>query len=524
MLYKCSKHHALLAGWRCTSCGATLCADCTGWKISGTSHFEVCARCGGFAKQIKAPRGELSPFSLEQIVAALRWPFSKIGLLSILASAALLTALSYLGAKAAAIGVGVMIAYLFQVVRHTALGKDDFPGPEDFRGYFEDVVGPSWRLTVALAWIWVPALAWVLWHRAPAPDPALEQRLAVEKALRPGGPGLNMRGMKVVTSGGGGLEVIEGNAAPPPPSPEQLEQMKAEEEAAAREEPPALAEAAPASAQRSHLVPILLVIFGLAIAPMSLIASSLKTPLIVAANPIVLAGYAIKLGRDYLLLVCFCIAAALLAFGLRAAGNALAPPILFGRLPVNMAVLALGFVAFRAVGLLVRARGGDLGYGDEESYLVPVLGDEQPRHEVRDAVPAEPIEPPKAIELPNEDPSAAFIRLVAQNDVEGCIGLLEQSWQSLPPAVLSAARWMELAKAAQQRAKGKAAVAALRRCLEADAQGPLAPKALLLAARIYDENLKDRKTSDRLLQELVKRFPATQEGAFAAKRLAAAKA
>src|SRR5712692_8800548 len=115
-----------------------------------------------------------------------------------------------------------MIAYLFQVVRHTANGKDDFPGPEDFQGYLEDVVGPSFRLAVALAWIWVPALVWMFWHRAPVEDPGLEQRRAVERALRPGGPGLTMRGLKVVTGGSGGLEVQEANAPPPPPSPEQL--------------------------------------------------------------------------------------------------------------------------------------------------------------------------------------------------------------------------------------------------------------------------------------------------------------
>ena len=522
MLFKCSKHHAVLAGWRCTSCSATLCAHCTGWKTSGTSRFELCARCGGFAKQILVPRGELSPFSIGQLFSALRWPFSKLGLLSLFASGALITAFSYLGSKAAAIAAGATLAYLFQVVRHTANGKDDFPGPEDFQGYFEDVIGPFWRLTVALAWIWVPALVWVLWHRPAPRDPMLEQRRAVASALRPGGPGFRVSGLRVVRSGSGGLEVIEGNAAPPPPSPEQLEQMKEMREAE-ESAPPEVVEAT-AAPKSNYLMPILLVVFGLAIAPMSLIASSLKTPLLTAANPIVLAGYAFKLGRDYLLLVCFFFAAALFAVGVRAAGMSLAPPIPFGKLPVNMAVLAVGFIAFRAVGLLVRARGGDLGYGGKADYLVPVLGDEEPRHEVREAAPAEPAAPPQALDLPEEEPSAILARLVAKQDVQGCIDLIERSWQSLAPDALSAGGWMDLAKSAQQRGKGKAAVAALRRCLETDAQGPLAPKALLLAARIYDEDLKDRKTSDRLLQELIKRFPNSQEGSFAARRLAAAKA
>ena len=57
------------------------------------------------------------------------------------------------------------------------------------------------------------------------------------------------------------------------------------------------------------------------------------------------------------------------------------------RLPINLLTLAVAFVAFRAIGLLVRARGDDLGYGHEEFYLVPVLGDAQPRHVVREAKP-----------------------------------------------------------------------------------------------------------------------------------------
>ncbi|HEX9578957.1 MAG TPA: hypothetical protein VF993_14485 [Myxococcales bacterium] len=529
MVYKCSKHHSVTAGWRCSSCSATLCADCTGWKTAGVSRLEVCARCGGFAKQILVARGELSPFSARQLLTAVRWPFSKMGLLSIFASAMLVTAFAYLGSKASAIAAGVMIAYLFQVVRHTANGKDDFPGPEDFQGYLEDVVAPSFRLAVALAWIWIPAVAWMFWHRAPAEDVGQEQRRAVEMALRPGGPGLAMRGMKVVTNGSGALEVQERNAPPPVPSPEQLERMKAEEEqrvdpAADPAAAPALAEVVPEAPPRSHLVPILLVIFGVVIAPMSLIASALKTPLWVAANPLFLAGYALKLGRDYALLVCFCIAAAGTALLVRVLGIALAPPIIFGKLPVNIAVLMVGFAAFRAIGLLVRARGGDLGYGDEAAHLVPVLGDEEPRLVIEEK--AAPVEAPpperQPIELPPQDSAEQFTQLLAQKDVDGCIALLEQSWQAVPGALLSAKGWLDLAKAAHQRGKGKPAAAALRRCLDLDSQGPLAPQAILFAARVYDELLRDRAASQRLLQELVKRFPASQEGVFAGKRLAAA--
>ena len=41
---------------------------------------------------------------------------------------------------------GVMLAYQFQIVRHTANGEDDFPGPGDFRGVFDDVVIPALKM------------------------------------------------------------------------------------------------------------------------------------------------------------------------------------------------------------------------------------------------------------------------------------------------------------------------------------------------------------------------------------------
>ena len=79
---------------------------------------------------------------------------------------------------------------------------------------------------------------------------------------------------------------------------------------------------------------------------------------------------------------------------------------------------------------------------------------------------------------------------------------------------------MKLARLALERKEPKSAAICLRRCLDAAPQGPLAPQAWLLAARVYDEHLGDRATSNRLLGELAKRFPSSKEGAFAARRLA----
>jgi hypothetical protein len=510
---RCERHPGELAGWRCDACGRGLCPKCTAWKQAGHTRLEACVPCGGFARPILVHRGELQPFNLRALADALRWPFTRTGLLTIFASALLVTLFGLLGAKARFIAGGVLIAYLFQIVRHTALGHDDFPAPEDFRGYREDIVAPSFRLALALAWLWLPA-ALLSWHNRA--DLSREQERAVQQALAPGGQGLQMRGVKVVRSATGGVEVIEQDAQPPPASPEQLAQMQAAEP----EEP-----VDPPKPPSWPLWRVLLVVLGIAIAPMSLLASALQTPLSVAMNPIALAGHAIRLGRDYLLVVVFCAAGVGAELALRALmqGTLLRLPL--GSLPANFVLLLLPFGLFRGIGLFVRARGSDMGYGGEEAYLVRVLGDAQPAGEPPAAPEPKPIAPriaARELELPEEsapvaDPVQEFVRLVAAGDHDAALAQLETA---APPAqALSAQTWMELGKVAVQRKRAKPAIRALRRCLEIAPQGPLAPQAWLLAARVYDEGLRDRKTSDKLLAELARRFPESPEGKFAAARL-----
>ena len=526
MRLKCRKHQTEHAGWRCGACGA-LCPDCVAWKTAGTTRIEACIRCGGLVQQLKVSRGELEPFNLKALLGAARWPFSPVGILCIAASTILATVLGFAGAKGTAIATGVIIAYLFQIVRHTARGGDDFPGPDDFQGYFEDVVGPSLRVTAALAWIWVPALAFTLWSGQRS-DPVAEQEQAVHDAMKPGGPGLRVsRGTKVISTPNG-IEVVPEDAPVPPPSPEQLlaeEEAKRAQEEAEAEKPPAVVEATPAPQPSGRWIPILLVVLGVVIAPMSLLASALKTPLSIAANPLVLIGYAVKLGKDYALLVGYCLVMVALVWLTGIFGHVIFAAPLLGSVLTNVEKLALAFGAFRGIGLLVRSRGLDLGYGGEESYLVPALGETEPRVTLPPPPPREERKPMAPIELsssPAQDPAAELARAIAGNDGDQCLALVEQHGMKLAPTAASAEGWMKLSRLALERKRPKTAAVCLRRCIDAAPQGPLAPQAWLLAARVYDELLGDRATSNRLLTELAKRFPSSKEGAFAAKRLAQA--
>jgi hypothetical protein len=185
-------------------------------------------------------------------------------------------------------------------------------------------------------------------------------------------------------------------------------------------------------------------------------------------------------------------------------------------------VLFVAFVAFRAIGLFVRARGGDLGYGDEQSYLVPVLGDAKPRYVVPEAKPVEPAPPPPApepIELSDPDPVGTFAQLIASGDSDGIVELLGKSGKHIPHTMMSANSWMATAQKAWQAKNARAAAHSLKRCLDAEPSGPLAPRAWLLAARVYDEALSDKATSVKLLRQLVKRFPDSDQAQAASKIL-----
>lgn len=133
-------------------------------------------------------------------------------------------------------------------------------------------------------------------------------------------------------------------------------------------------------------IAVLLLAAGAFFWPMALLAGAVGTPVHQLLNPLVVVGYPIKLGRDYALLAGFALAISLsdslLVAALRAVDAHLTgvPDVLR-----YFALLLPPLMLFRAMGLLVRARGDELGYGGEEAYLVPVLGRLRPATEQRPA-------------------------------------------------------------------------------------------------------------------------------------------
>ena len=135
------------------------------------------------------------------------------------------------------------------------------------------------------------------------------------------------------------------------------------------------------------------------------------------------------------------------------------------------------------------------------------------------AAPPSHAAPPPVAEVP-EEPNAALAHLLAAGDLDACLALLAGSGAKVLPQTLPPPAWLQLGTKGLEAKNAKAASFGFKRCIDAAPEGPLAARAWLLAARTYDELLGDRKTSNRLLVELAKRFPGSQEGQFAARRLA----
>lgn len=462
----CTRHPDTQAGWRCEQCPADLCPKCAGWREAGHGRLEFCLKCGAIAHVLRDRRAVLQPFGPQSLAGAVRWPFSKEGLASAFACAFVLWLLSKGGALGTIVADGLVIAFMFQVTGSTARGHDDVRGAEDFRGFFEDVLGPLFRALVASIWAWGPFVAWVM---------------AKEGGFFINGDAITLRAV-------------------------------------------------------TGPIPVLLLLAGTLLFPMALLAGALGVPVYHLLNPLVIVGYAVKLGRDYWLVSVFCIGVSLMeSLLLRATGFIDQHVLGLPNVLQYTILLYPPLMMFRVLGMLVRARGDELGYGGESAYLVPVLGAVQPESGLvardqdellaaqhRDPEPARAPEV-REIELTPEPDllpaPLALARCVTNGDRQGAIDVLGRRGGDVPPTTLSAQAWIELGKACAAQGQSQLAIRALQLAVEVAPQGPLAPQALLQAARICDEKLGNRARSNQLLHELAERHPESPEGRFASRRL-----
>src|SRR5207237_9432052 len=115
------------------------------------------------------------------------------------------------------------------------------------------------------------------------------------------------------------------------------------------------------------------------------------------------------------------------------------------------------------MGPLVGTRGDEVGYGGEDSYLVPILGERMPDKQLSppeppplqhsESAPVEPHAPASVseIELPHAieamPPPLALARKVTESDMDGAVDVLRRAGVDVPATALSAKAWVDLSKA-----------------------------------------------------------------------------
>ncbi|MHB8875689.1 MAG: B-box zinc finger protein [Myxococcaceae bacterium] len=480
---RCTHHPRELAGWYCQGCEASLCPDCVAGSTMGTVELVSCCRCGGQAQELQAHRAT-TPFST-RVLSAWRYPFSRNGLIGVVGLGGVLWLLGNLFFIPLVwiTYVGIFWASMFAAIRQSAQGQDDIDAP-DFSDLWSGLIAPAAAGILGTAVLWLPGLLY--WAYVRHPDGILRD------------PGLWV-----------------------------------------------------------------LVVAGAVYAPMALAAAATGSGLGRMLNPLAIAAYIGRLGADYFIAVgaIVVLGAAAVVFGiLSGLVSALPVPIVAGWVSSCLRLLAPLMMA-RVLGLLLYTRGDALGFGRVQDFQVPVLpgvaprglpapragqeqgseGDagrrwapielESPPEEVPAAAapskrapveldPGELPPLPAGDELSGEaelpDAIGAICAAVAANELPRAAGLYAKA--GVPEASLSAEVHLAVGQSAATAGDYALAVRALKAAAR-DPADPLAPKALVVLARVYGEKLGEPDAAARLYQHVLKSYPGTPAAKFAEGRL-----
>jgi hypothetical protein len=403
------------------------------------------------------------PFTLDglplvlalSLFLALTWWLAQITFLLI----KFLPALLYLGAFWAA---------FFSVVRASAAGAREVEGP-DFNDFFAHVMAPALRGLVATAVVWLPCLLYWI-HR----HDLLESVAPVLEDPR---------------------FYVDGTATA-------------------------------ASTPRNPLVdPVLWLILaaGFAYVPMVLILAAAGSGLLRMLNPLYVIGYAVRLGRDYWVTVG--------ALGVLLLGYVLSKLLAYLVLSLGIFMISRVVAEFlttlaplmmaHVLGLLLHARGDVVGYGVASDYLEPALPDAQPRVQAEPLhVPLPPVmgEPLPEKSAPTERLEALATAVAAQN-VSEALSLYPDLRDPRLSKQVAPEHHFFVGQSAATVGHYALAVQALEAVADVAPEGPLAPRALILMARLYAERLQDPTRADSIYRYVVHRYPDTDASRFALARL-----
>ena len=459
----------------------------------------LCCICNGIPARIRTLRRE-TPF-WTRLKTAFGYPLTVTGVATLLILALLATLLGMLlGQRGQLVATAVIFAYVFHLARLSAAGTEDIE-PPDFTSW-DDLLRPALRAAWAVAIAWGPlALFLNLGPAPPPPPPPVEVTAPVSSAVVGSSiPGHAYNPMEEVF----GYEALHPNAAPLPAEPT----------------------IAPQTLERLFSpLGLTLMAFGILLTPMLLLMAATESALVEFINPVELFGYARALGADYLLLTA-------VLFGL---GSLFTIPMWLIPKRASIGVqLGLGsivalvrvyaaLVSARALGLLLYARGTDVGYGMESDLYEAVVDDVQPRGRIAasersdDATPT----PRRAITLeempvPQLSPDQSIAAHLARRRFEDAWRVYETYGGANASWVLEARTHIAMGIQLETRGASEQALIAFR---AANQQDPDDAEALLWIGRLCADKCNDPLGAEHAFRLLMRKHPGSPEAADAEERL-----
>ncbi|HSP77326.1 MAG TPA: tetratricopeptide repeat protein [Myxococcaceae bacterium] len=477
---RCTRHPSSPAGWHCDACGNALCPECMETRRMQTVDLRSCRACGGQAQPLLVHRARLTPLST-RLHEAWRHPFSTSGLALALPLGALLALFDFftdsilllLRGIPLLLGAGIFWSAFFTVVRASAQGEREIPAA-DYSEFFAHWVAPALRGLLATSVAWAPTLLYLLlsagWDAVHRLDVLLED------------PMFHMRGQVELP-----LDAILGDP-----------------------------------------IVWLLGLAGFLYLPMALMLAAVGGELRSLFSPLKAVRGILRLGKDYghalgaLLLTVVAVSL------IRALVSRVGVVDFFtvSRWLGQVAECLVFFGLAHVLGLILHLRGDVLGYGPESDYLVPML--EAPRTTLRTremdltargqaAQEAMALLAPPSEEAPTTR-LQALAAAVEARDVAQALALYT-SLRGLPRKTIAPALHLFVGQAAATGGDYPLAVEALEAAADVAPEDPLAPRALVLLARVLGERMEDPSRARSVYRYIVERYPETDASRFAQSRL-----
>ncbi|ATB46932.1 tetratricopeptide repeat protein [Corallococcus macrosporus] len=470
-LPRCTRHRNAVAGWRCGRCDASRCPDCVVGRRAHTVELIACEQCGDVAQPLLTPRSRV-PMA-RRLQCAWRYVFSQSGLQVLVAVSLFLAVFRWLMELAISFSAlipltiygGIFWGTFFTLAQGSARGETTLQSP-DFRDYFHDAILPGLRGVVTFAIVWMPAFLYVT-------------------VLRPL--------LEVGTSALGAW--------------------------LRSQDTPGLLDVDP--------VLVFLLLLGALWLPAALLITAARQPMLTLFNVPATFRIVRRLGSDYTRVTAVLMLLGVLHLVTHGVAVVLRVLDIFlvSRVLAEAVTLVIPFTAAHVLGLLLYTRGDVLGYGVEQDYLVPVLGDAGPSREappIRENAPlfgAEAVATTAEARTPEHDSAEALAAAVQARDVPLAMSLYATARQQ-PRLRVPPEHHLFVGQAAAVEGNYPLAVAALESAADVAPDDPTAPKALVLLARVLGERMHDTSRAEEVYRYVLHRYPDTAAARFASERVA----